>query len=276
LDHPYRLYEPRKFSPLARPNSIERPSIESSKRGAAPADLLLVAALFALTAMLVHLATPNGVHSPTSVHSPQQRHARPVDSGGAVVASVKPGWRLPLRSRPNGQRVGVLGSRTVYGGPLTLPVVRKQGDWLGVLTAAMPNGRLGWVKSEPGAFAFGRVPLKLEADLSRQLLRVWSRGRVVRRIRVGIGRPGTTTPTGRFSITDKMPGKSLGPYYGCCLLALSGNQPHPPPGWTGGARLAIHGGAFGAVSAGCLHASTADLRYLMRRVPLGTQITIHG
>jgi len=159
---------------------------------------------------------------------------------------------------------------------MTLPVVRKRGDWLGVLTAAMPNGRLGWVKSEPGALAFGRVPLKLDADLSRQLLRVWSRGRVVRRIRVGIGRPGTTTPTGRFSITDKMPGKSLGPYYGCCLLALSGNQPHPPPGWTGGARLAIHGGAYGAVSAGCLHASTADLRYLMRRVPRGTRITIHA
>jgi hypothetical protein len=273
LDLAYRLYEPRKFSPLARPHSIERPSIESSKRGVAPADLLLVASLFALTAMLVHLATPSGAHSP------QQRHTRPVDSGGAggaVVAAIKPGWRLALHSRPNGQSVGVLGSRTVYGGPLTLPVVRKRGDWLGVITAAMPNGRLGWVKSEPGALAFGRVPVKLETDLSQQLLRVWSRGRVVRRIRVGVGRPGTGTPTGRFSITDKMPGKSLGPYYGCCLLALSGSQPHPPPGWTGGARLAIHGGAYGAVSAGCMHASTADLRYLMRRVPLGTQIVIHA
>src|SRR4029453_2566045 len=93
---------------------------------------------------------------------------------------------------------------------------------------------LGWVKAEPGALAFGRVRLELEADLSRQVLRVWSHGRVIRRIRVGIGRPGTTTPTGRFSITDKMLGSSLGPYYGCCLLALSGNQPHPPPGWTGG------------------------------------------
>jgi len=273
LDHAYRLYEPRKFSSYARPNSIERPSIESSKRGVAIADLLLVASLFALTAMLVHLATPTGVNSP------QQRHTRPVDSGGAggaVVAAVKPGWRLPLHSRPNGQSVGVLGSRTVYGGPLTLPVVRKRGDWLGVITAAMPNGHLGWVRSEPGALAFGRVRLELEADLSRQLLRVWRHGRVVHRIRVGIGRPGTTTPTGRFSITDKMPGSSLGPYYGCCLLALSGNQPHPPAGWTGGARLAIHGGGYGAVSAGCLHASTPDLRYLMRRVPLGTQIVIHA
>jgi L,D-transpeptidase catalytic domain len=229
-----------------------------------------VASLLALTAMLLHLATPTGMNAPRG------RAAHPADSGGAVVASVKPGWRLALRSRPRGRSVGVLGSRTVYGGPLTLPVLRRRGDWLGVITAAMPNGRLGWVKAEPGALAFGRVRLALETDLSRRLLRVWAHGRVIRRIRVGIGRAGTGTPTGRFSITDKMPGASLGPYYGCCLLALSGNQPHPPSGWTGGARLAIHGGAYGAVSAGCLHASTADLRYLMRAVPLGTQIVIHA
>src|SRR4029450_1036069 len=102
------------------------------------------------------------------------------------------------------------------------------------------------------ALAFGRVRLELEADLSRQGLRGWSHGRVIRRIRVGIGRPGATPATGRVSITDKMLGSSLGPYYGCCLLALSGNQPHPPPGWTGGARPAIHRGAYGAGNAGWL------------------------
>jgi lipoprotein-anchoring transpeptidase ErfK/SrfK len=271
MDHPHHLHAPRKFSFRRAPNSIERPSNESSKRGVALADFLVVAALFALTALLVHLA------SPTVPSSPPQRHASPpVDSGGAVVAAVNPGSRLALYSRPNGNPVGVVGSRTVYGGPLKLPVVRTSGEWLGVLTAAVPNGRLGWVRAKSGALTFGRVRLELETDLSRQMLRVWSHGRVIRRIRVGIGRPGTTTPNGRFSITDKMPGSSLGPYYGCCLLALSGNQPHPPPGWTGGARLAIHGGAYGAVSAGCLHASTADLRYLMRVVRLGTQIVIHA
>ena len=253
-------------------HSIGCRSIESSKRGVGGADLFVVAALLTLAAMLVHLATP------TSMHSPRRHAAHPLDSvpGGAVVASVKPGWRISLRSRPNGRSVGVLGSHTVYGGPLTLPVVRRRGNWLGVMTAAMPNGRLGWVKAAPGALAFGRVRLKLEADLSRQLLRVWSHGRVIRRIPVGVGRAGTGTPTGHFSVTDKMPGANMGPYYGCCLLALSADQPNPPPGWSGGARIAIHGGAYGAVSAGCLHASTADLRYLMRTVPLGAQIVIHA
>jgi hypothetical protein len=252
------------------PASIERPSIESSMRPVALADLLLVASLLALAAMLVVLATPGG-------RTTRPRHnARPAEPTGTLIAAIRPGNRLALHLRPNGHSVGVLGSRTVYGSRLTMPVVRTRGDWLGVMTAAMPNGHIGWVRARRGALAFGRVRLELEADLSRQLLRVWSHGQVVRRIRVGIGGPGTPTPTGRFSITDKMPGSALGPYYGCCLLALSGNQPHPPPGWTGGARLAIHGGAYGAVSAGCLHADTADLRYLMRLVPLGTPIAIHA
>ena len=252
------------------PTSIERPSIESSTRAVGLADLLLVASLLALAAMVLHLATPGG-HS-----SPQRHEARPAEPSGTLVAAVRPGHRLALHARPNGHTVGVLGSRTVYGSQLTMPVVRAHGDWLGVMTAAMPNGHIGWVKAQAGALAFGRVRLELEADLSRQLLRVWSHGRVVRRIRVGIGRPGSATPTGRFSITDKMPGSWLGSGYGCCLLALSGNQPHTPPGWSGGARLAIHGGHYGAVSAGCLHASTADLRYLMRAVRLGTPIVIHS
>ena len=229
-----------------------------------------MAHLFALSAMLVHLATP------TAGVSPQGQKTHPVDAaGGAIVASVKPGRAVELRSRPNGHSVGVLGSRTLYGSRLTLPVVKQHGDWLGVVSAAMPNGRLGWVNAKSDALAFGRVKLEVEADLSRRLLRVWAHGHVIKRFRVGIGRAGTSTPTGRFSITDKLRGRDYGSDYGCCILALSGHQPHTPRGWTGGARLAIHGGSYGAGSAGCLHASTRDLRYLMRMAPLGTQVVIH-
>jgi lipoprotein-anchoring transpeptidase ErfK/SrfK len=109
------------------------------------------------------------------------------------------------------------------------------------------------------------------------VLRVRVGGRVVRRIHVGVGRAGSRTPTGRFSVTDKLRGPDYGSYYGCCILALSGHQTHLPRGWKGGNRLAIHGGSTaGAVSAGCLHASTRDLRYLMRVVPVGTQLVIHA
>ena len=81
------------------------------------------------------------------------------------------------------------------------------------------------------------------------------------------------------STTDKLDGSSYGPYYGCCVLALSGHQPNTPPGWTGGDRLAIHGtdspSTIGtAASAGCLRGADADLRVLMAKVPLGTPVFI--
>jgi lipoprotein-anchoring transpeptidase ErfK/SrfK len=80
-------------------------------------------------------------------------------------------------------------------------------------------------------------------------------------------------------VTDKLSGSSYGPYYGCCILALSGHQPNTPPGWTGGDRLAIHGtdapSTIGmAASAGCLRASDANLRPLMAKVPLGATVFI--
>jgi hypothetical protein len=215
---------------------------------------------------------------PTVQSAPMRRFVQPADSGSAsVVAYVKRGRAVSLRARPNGRSVGVVGTRTMFGSRLALPVVRQRGErWLGVVSAAMPNGRLGWVDARSNAFAFARVRVRLEVDRSQHLLRVWSGARVARRIHVGVGRRGSATPLGRFSITDKLRGRNYGTYYGCCILALSGHQPHTPRGWTGGARLAIHGGATGAVSAGCLHASTRDLRYLMRVVPLGTQVRIHA
>jgi lipoprotein-anchoring transpeptidase ErfK/SrfK len=96
---------------------------------------------------------------------------------------------------------------------------------------------------------------------------------------VGIGAPASPTPIGRFAVTDKLAGASYSPSYGCCIVALSGEQTHLPAGWHGGARIAIHGtnvpSSIGeAVSAGCVHAADSDLRYLMGHVPLGTPVTI--
>src|ERR1043166_6515482 len=108
------------------------------------------------------------------------------------------------------------------------------------------------------------------------MLRVRVGARVVASGRVGIGAPGTPTPIGRFAVTDKLDGAAYSPVYGCCILALSAHQTHLQGAWTGGDRIAIHGGSTaGAVSNGCLHASTGALRYLMRAVPLGARAVIH-
>jgi hypothetical protein len=205
------------------------------------------------------------------LHAPA-RPKRP--TRGTLVALVKRGRVVTVRSTPGGPVVARLGSRTEFGSPRTLAVTRL-GRGLQVITTELANGRRGWVDGN-GALRLSRTTVSLDVDLSTRVLRVRAGSRLLRAMRVGIGAPGTSTPTGRFAITDKLSGSAYSSVYGCCILALSGHQTNLPRRWTGGDRLAIHGGSTaGAVSTGCLHAAEADLRWLMRVVPLGTQITIH-
>jgi lipoprotein-anchoring transpeptidase ErfK/SrfK len=193
-----------------------------------------------------------------------------------LVARIRPGRVVPVRTAPSGPVVARLSARTEFGSPQTLAVAQSTARRLAVVTTALPNGRVGWVDARPGIFRFAHTRVSLEIDLSRRELRVHEGARIVRRMPVGIGAPGTPTPIGRFAVTDELNGARYSPVYGCCILALSGHQTNLPSGWTGGDRLAIHGGSTaGAVSTGCLHASAADLAYLMRTVPLGAQVLIH-
>jgi lipoprotein-anchoring transpeptidase ErfK/SrfK len=159
-----------------------------------------------------------------------------------------------------------------------LGVVGVRGSWVKVTAEALPNGHFGWAK-------FGRdvavhpVRWELRASLSRRELDVLQGGRLVRTIPVGIGAPDSPTPTGHFAVAEKLTGP-FGPAYGCCILALTARQPRLPAGWNTKITyyVAIHAGTGqgAAVSAGCLHATEAEVRWLMRTVPLGTPVLISG
>jgi hypothetical protein len=197
-----------------------------------------------------------------------------------LAARVAAGDRIALRARPGGRVLARVGAKTEFGSPQTLSVAFRKGRWLAVRSPALANEQLGWVDARSTELRLLRRPVSLEIDLSRMELAVRRGERVTRRISVAIGAPDTPTPPGEFYVTDKLPGAEFGPYYGCCILALSGRQPNLPRGWSGGDRLAIHGSptpTWGhAVSNGCLHADETDLRYLMKTVPLGTRVTIHA
>ena len=200
------------------------------------------------------------------------------EPGGHQVVRVPPGETVALRDRPRGRVVARLPARTEFGSPQTFGVLKREDGWLGVSTTALPNDRLGWIDPR-SPLRFETTSTELRADLSERTLQVLDRGQVLRRIKVTIGGAASPTPIGRFAVTDKLRGADFGSYYGCCILAISGRQPNLPPGWRGGDLLAIHGGPSWAIgsklSAGCLHAGEADLRWLMRTVPLGTPVTIH-
>ena len=172
-----------------------------------------------------------------------------------------------------------VGPGTQYSQPIRYAVVKRRGSWLGVITPAVPNGRIGWVKAT-SVRRTRFVREHVEVDLSRRLLRLLKDDRVVLETKVAVGAAVSPTPIGHFAITDKFPGSKLGSGYGCCVLVLSGQQPHPPRGWAAvDYRLAIHGGdgrTIGSpISAGCVHVRAATLSFLMKRLPVGTPVTIH-
>jgi hypothetical protein len=212
------------------------------------------------------------IASPPPSPASERRAPRPrelVAVRRSVGLSEEPGGPASLR----------IGSTTEFGSPRVLAVGARRGDWLGVVTTERPNNRLAWLRRTRPGLELRRTRWSLHADLSDRTLTLRKDRRRVHRMPVAVGRPGSETPTGRFAVTDKLSGSRYGPYYGCCILALSGNQPKTPPGWTGGNRLAIHGtdapSTIGsAASAGCLRASDADLRRLMPRVRLGTTLFI--
>ena len=180
---------------------------------------------------------------------PSSLSARPLH--GMVVPRARPGGK-PL------VRVGPLG---VLGGPLVFGVVAVRGSWV-------EFGRDVTVRP---------VRWRLRVSLSRRALFVFHGRRLVRTIPVGIGRPGSPTPLGRFAVAEKVTG-FFGPAFGCCILALTARQPRLPAGWNRQLTyyVAIHAGIGegSAVSAGCLHATEAEVRYLMRTIPLGTGVRV--
>lgn len=184
-----------------------------------------------------------------------------------------------LRSRPGGPRLALMKRRTEWRSPRVVTVVRRRGDWLGVLAPELRHGRVGWIDGRHAVELF-RTPWSIVVDISKRLVVVRHGGRVVARTPVAVGRPAAPTPRGSFAITDKLTtGTDVGPY-GCCVLATTAHQPYLPQGWGGGDRIAIHATpspeTIGqAASTGCLRATNAAMRRLVHLVPLGTRVTIH-
>lgn len=194
---------------------------------------------------------------------------------GSDIAAPHSSGVLLIHAAPGSSRIlARVRTRTVFGSPTRLAVVDESGDWLTVISAKLGNRVRGYVFRPHVDLAHD--PFSLEVDRSARLLTVWRMGVTVTRFSVAVGAPSSPTPLGRFAITDEL--SNFWPsYYGCCAIALSGRQTVPTSGWDGGARLAIHAGTgIGtAISNGCLRATPWNMRFLMRTLPLGTQVVVH-
>jgi hypothetical protein len=193
------------------------------------------------------------------------------------IVWVRRGERTEVLSEPGGELVRRVGDETEFGSPTVFAVEKKEGPWAGVLTPYRANGELGWVRLDAARLRAGYTGTSAQVDLSDYETTVLdSGGKVLRRFRVTVGAPGSTTPTGLFAVTDTFKG-DLNPSYGCCAVALTANQPSLPSGWLGGNRIAFHGtdGPLGvAASHGCIRAANPDVEALLAKLPLGARVEI--
>ena len=186
-----------------------------------------------------------------------------------------------LRAAPEGRRVAHVRRRTGYGARRVYAVAAFRPSWIGVRALQRPNGALAWLPED--AVRLQPIRTTLVADLSDRELTIRVDGKVRHRASIGIGRPGSETPVGRYGVTDRLRGggDGLGAVYGCCIIPLTGHQPKLPPGWAGGTRLALHAtptpGSVGQeVSAGCLRMRDGDIRRMLPAVPLGATMTVRA
>ena len=209
----------------------------------------------------------------TADHGDRDRGARP--RRRSTTARVV--RQTTLRAAPSGRVVARIGRLTEFGSPRVLAVTGRRGRWLRVIASERDNGEQAWIRAS--AARLRATDVWIRVDRSRRELTLRRGERVLRRLPVAVGRPGTETPLGRFAVTDRLRTENPDSPYGCCAVALSGHQTKLLAGWPGGDRLAIHATPNPETvglpaSLGCLRAYDRDIRVLMRRVPLGAPVVV--
>ncbi len=150
--------------------------------------------------------------------------------------------------------------------------------WIKVRLPMRPNGRSGWVRRG----ALGRLHVLstyLEVDRRRLRARLFRRGRLIWRARVGIGAPGAETPRGRFWIREKFRVRRSGTIYGPFAFGTAAYSRLSD--WPRGGVVGVHGtnepGLIpGRPSHGCIRLRNSKIRRLWRLMPVGTPVRIRS
>jgi lipoprotein-anchoring transpeptidase ErfK/SrfK len=213
------------------------------------------------------------VPSPASMPTPKAH--------SAAWAPVR--RRTVARRAPGGAPIARVGRRTPEGTTNLLEIVGRRRDaagrlWARVRLAVLPNGTTGWVpRSSLGGITTVRTHLYV--DLRARTATLMRGERVVLRAPVGVGRPGATTPTGRFYIRNRLT-TLRSPAYGPVAFGTSARSADLTD-WPAGGYIGIHGTdrpdlVPGAVSHGCIRMRNADVRRLARHMPVGTPVTVRA
>jgi hypothetical protein len=243
---------------------------------------LAVAALVCAGCAGEGASSPADAAKPKPVE-PAAAAAEPAAPDTQADAKQKPKLRLPPAPRhgpaylvaqirkPLKTPFGTVFERTQFRQQVWVPVLRHHGDHGRLLLPLGKRGRV--VGVDLAGFKLRWRKVRVVIDLSADTMVVRDGRRMLGAFPVGKGAPATPTPTGRFFVTDRLLFPSGSPY-APFAVGLSAHVAQLPSSWMGGDQVAIHAGAFGAVSHGCIHAGMKAIRLLERRVGMGTLVTI--
>jgi lipoprotein-anchoring transpeptidase ErfK/SrfK len=187
------------------------------------------------------------------------------------------------RTTPRGAAIARVARRTPESTTNLLEIVARRRDaagrlWAQVRLAVLPNGTTGWVpRTALGAITTVRTHLYV--DLSARTATLMRGDRMLLRAPVGVGRPGSATPTGRFYIRNRLTTYSS-PTYGPVAFGTSARSADLTD-WPAGGYIGIHGTDRpdllpGAVSHGCIRMRNADVERLAALMPVGTPVTVRS
>jgi hypothetical protein len=148
--------------------------------------------------------------------------------------------------------------------------------WLNIRIPQRPNGSKGWVPAS--ALRMRVVTTMFEIDKRALKGRLFKDGHEIWTSSVGIGAPGTPTPSGRFWVRERLNNLGGNPAYGPFAFGTAAYSRLSE--WPGGGVVGIHGtNAPGLIpgrpSHGCVRVPNAKILKLKELMPVGTPIWIH-
>lgn len=191
--------------------------------------------------------------------------------------------RAPIRRMPTVHSPAIVSTHflTEDGFSEVYLVLRSRSDseghtWLQVRIPMRPNGRKGWVRDSALGPLY-HVRTQLVVDRAKRRATLYAAGRQIWSAPVGIGKPSTPTPPGRFWIREKFKTHDSGGLYG--PVAFGTSDYSVLTDWPGGGVIGIHGTDEpslipGRPSHGCIRVKNEAVLELWRLMPIGTPVLI--
>lgn len=232
------------------------------------------------TAATVATSVASTAPKPSAVGAPAAEVAAPEDESPAPAGLVvRPTGDIEVHELPDESSPSrTVAATTSFGSATALLVTDQAPGWLQVLVPGRPTGSTGWLP-EDAAGTLQSVSMEIRVDLAARTLVVLDGGTEVLRTSVAVGAPATPTPTGTFSVTDKLDTQNPEGAYGRYAVGLSARSNVISEFAGGDGQIGIHGtdeadSIGNAVSHGCIRAPEDVMEHLNSVLSLGTPVVV--